>query len=108
MIEPHTGGNPYETVELLGALRRDGLLTATVHGWRCDPAAVRAHLDRPDVPGLTAGRIAAMPAPSRELMEQMASVGGRAELSLLQAATGESADVVRAAAGGWRSTIACW
>ena len=29
VIEPHTSGNPYETVELLNALRRDGLLTAT-------------------------------------------------------------------------------
>ena len=26
-IEPHTRGNPYETVELLDALRRDGVLT---------------------------------------------------------------------------------
>ena len=29
VIEPHTSGNPYETVELLNALRRDGVLTAT-------------------------------------------------------------------------------
>ena len=27
LIEPHTRGNPYETVELLNALRRDGVLT---------------------------------------------------------------------------------
>ena len=35
-IEPHTSGNPYETVELLNALRRDGLLSATADGWRWD------------------------------------------------------------------------
>ncbi len=29
VIRPHTSGNPYETVELLNALRRDGVLTAT-------------------------------------------------------------------------------
>ena len=29
LIEPHTSGNPYETVELLNALRRDGLVLAT-------------------------------------------------------------------------------
>ena len=34
LIGPHTSGNPYETVELLNALRRDGVLTVTVDGWR--------------------------------------------------------------------------
>ena len=29
VIEPHTSGNPYETIELLNALRRDGLLAVT-------------------------------------------------------------------------------
>ena len=42
VIEPHTRGNPYETVEVLNALRRDGLLAATAAGWRWDEAAVRA------------------------------------------------------------------
>jgi hypothetical protein len=32
VIEPHTSGNPYETVELLGALSRDGVLAATADG----------------------------------------------------------------------------
>ena len=31
-VGPHTAGNPYETVELLNALRRDGVLTATADG----------------------------------------------------------------------------
>ena len=29
VIGPHTSGNPYETVELLHVLRRDGVLAAT-------------------------------------------------------------------------------
>jgi signal transduction histidine kinase/tetratricopeptide (TPR) repeat protein len=94
VIEPHTRGNPYETVELLNALRRDGLLTATAAGWRWDQAAVRAHLDRSEVAGLLAARAAALPEKSRQMAEAMACLGGRAELSLLQAATGEPADVV--------------
>jgi AAA ATPase domain/Protein kinase domain len=61
VIEPHTRGNPYETVELLNALRRDGLLAATAAGWRWDGAAVRAHLDRSEVAGLLAARAAALP-----------------------------------------------
>jgi signal transduction histidine kinase len=94
VIEPYTHGNPYETVELLNALRRDGLLTATAAGWRWDAAAVAAHLGRSDVAGLLAARAAALPEQSRQMLEAMACLGGRAELSLLQAATGEPADVV--------------
>ena len=90
-IEPHTSGNPYETVELLNALRRGGALTATVAGWRWDAAAARAHLGQSEVTGLLVARIDAMPPQSRQLVEAMACLGGRTELSLLQAATGESA-----------------
>jgi predicted ATPase/signal transduction histidine kinase len=93
-IKPHTRGNPYETVELLNALRRDGLLTATAAGWRWDEATVRAHLGRSEVAQLLAARAAALPEKSRQMAEAMACLGGRAELSLLQAATGEPPDVV--------------
>ena len=51
VIEPHTRGNPYETVELLNALRRDGLLTATAAGWRWDEAAVPRTWAGPRSPG---------------------------------------------------------
>jgi AAA ATPase domain/Protein kinase domain len=96
-IGPHTSGNPYETVELLNALRRDGVLTATAAGWQWDEAAVRAHLGRSEVAGLLAARVDGLPAPSRQVVEAMACLGGRAELSVLQAATGEPADVVEQA-----------
>jgi predicted ATPase len=49
LINPYTSGNPFETVELLNALRRDGLLAATAVGWRWDNAAVRAHLGGSEV-----------------------------------------------------------
>jgi signal transduction histidine kinase len=94
VIEPHTRGNPYDTVELVNALRRDGLLTATAAGWRWDEAAVRAHLGRSEVAGLLAARAAALPQESGPVVEAMACLGGRAELSLLQAATGEPAGAV--------------
>ena len=82
------------TVELLNALRRDGLLTAAAAGWRWDEAAVRAYLGRSDVAGLPAARAAVLPEKSRQMAEAMACLGGRAELSLLRAATGEPAGVV--------------
>jgi hypothetical protein len=87
LIHPRTSGNPYETVELLNALRRDGLVAMTAAGWRWDATAVRAHLGGSEVAGLLAGRVEALPAPSRRVLEAMACLGGRAELSLLQTAT---------------------
>ena len=73
-------------MELLNALRRDGLLTATAAGWRWDAAAVRAHLGRSEVAGLLAARVAALPEQSPAMVEAMACLGGRAELSVLQVA----------------------
>ncbi|MFI0447456.1 AAA family ATPase [Actinomadura sp. 6N118] len=91
VIEPHTSGNPYETVELLNALRRDGVLAATPAGWRWDRGAVRAHLGESVVTGLLMAQVEAMPTPSRAMVEAMACLGGRADLSLLQTATGDPA-----------------
>ena len=94
MISERTSGNPYETVELLNALQREGVLTATAAGWRWDDAAARAQLGESEVAGLLAARVAAMPPVSRPLVEAMACLGGRAESSLLQAATAAPAGVV--------------
>jgi len=71
-IGPYTRGNPYETVELLNALRRDGLLTVTAAGWRWDQAAVAGHLGRSEVTGLLAAGAAALPLESRRVAEAMA------------------------------------
>ena len=87
VIEPNTSGNPYETVGLLNALRGEGVLTATAAGWRWDESAVRAHLGQSQVDAMVAARVEAMPAPSRQLVEAMACLGGRGELSLLATAT---------------------
>nr|WP_296075636.1 AAA family ATPase [uncultured Actinoplanes sp.] len=94
MIEPHTSGNPYETVELLNALRRDGVLTATVTGWRWDPDAVREHLNRLESGRLLTTPVAALPARSRHLVEAMACLGGRATLNALHTAIGAPPDVM--------------
>ena len=86
-------------MELLNGLRRDGVLTATAGGWRWEEAAVRAALGQSEVAGLLAARVAALPAPSRQMVEAMACLGGRAELSLLRAATAEPAERGGAGAG---------
>jgi signal transduction histidine kinase len=93
-IEPHTRGNPYDTVELLDALHRDGVLTPTADGWQWDDGTAGDRLRESEVTELLGARIASMAPRSRQMVEAMACLGGRAELTLLQAATGESADAV--------------
>jgi signal transduction histidine kinase len=94
LAEPLTRGNPYEIVELLNALRRDGVLTATADGWRWDAPAVRALMGHSELVGLLAARVAAMPASTQAIVEAMACLGGRAELGLLQTATAEPLSVL--------------
>ncbi|GEL25219.1 hypothetical protein PSU4_41730 [Pseudonocardia sulfidoxydans NBRC 16205] len=93
-LYPHTAGNPYVTVELLGALRRDGLLVATSTGWVWDTAAVRARLSRTAVDELLVARVTATPPATRRAMAAMACLGGRVETDVLQAATGRSPEAL--------------
>jgi signal transduction histidine kinase len=92
LIEPHSRGNPYETVELLDALRRDKLLTAVADGWSWEPEAVRVHLGRHA--GVRPGRAGSLPAATRTLLETMACLGGRTDLRMLGVATGEPVDAL--------------
>ena len=94
LIEPHTRGNPYETVELLNTLRHEGMLSASSTGWRWDESAVRSLLAHAEVAELPMARLVALPTSSRELLEMMACLGGRVELSVLAAATAQSTDAV--------------
>ena len=84
----HTGGNPYDTVELINALRRDGTLTPSPDGWEWDAATLERHSGRVDVVNLLAQRIAKLPQARRSLLETMACLGGEVKLGLLEAATG--------------------
>ncbi|MET7395951.1 AAA family ATPase [Dactylosporangium sp. NPDC005572] len=93
-IRPYTAGNPHRTVELLNVLRSEGVLTAGPDGWQWDDAATRQHLHRSEPTGLLAARFAALPARSKHVLEAMACLGGRAEVRLLQTATGATADAV--------------
>lgn len=94
VIEPHTRGNPGQVLDQLNALLREGLLRPTADGWRWDTPLLRAHLGRSDARGVLATRVDALPAPTRHLVEAMACLGGLAELTLLQVATGRSPTAV--------------
>ncbi|WP_035740602.1 diguanylate cyclase [Parafrankia elaeagni] len=94
-IMPSTGGNPYDVVELLNSLRREGILTAGTDGWGWDRAVLRRRLDRLDrgeVTALLTARVDALPPESAELLAVMASLAGQVDLDLLAAATGLEPD----------------
>ena len=95
ILAPHTSGNPYEVVELLNGLRGQGALTVTAAGWCWDEPALRAHLSRSDIAELLAARVRAMPAPTREMVQAMACLGGRIELDVLRTAVAEPPGLVQ-------------
>ncbi|WP_033343271.1 diguanylate cyclase [Catenuloplanes japonicus] len=94
---PHTGGNPFDTTELVNALRRAGVLTLTGDGWQWDTGAVRRHVRQNDVLELIAARLDAFPPDTREALAALAGLGGEVGLGLLHAATGRTADALAAA-----------
>jgi diguanylate cyclase (GGDEF)-like protein len=81
-----TDGNPYDTVELVNALRRDGVLSMAEGGWTWDAAAIRRFVGQGSVVDLLATRIGRLPEDSRTLLQVMACLGGTVELACLQAA----------------------
>src|SRR3954466_13163885 len=89
-LHPSTSGNPYVTMELLGALVREGVLAPTEDGWRWDRDAVHERLDRTEVDALLIARVADAPPGTRLVVETMACLGDRVEMDLLGTATGRS------------------
>lgn len=94
LVEPATGGNPYDTVRLLSALSHEGLLYPVHGGWRWQADAVRRRLAQANVTELLAAQTAALPPHTRHLVMSMACLAGRVELDLLAVATGLGVDEV--------------
>jgi diguanylate cyclase (GGDEF)-like protein len=90
-VASRTGGNPYDSVELINALRRDGILTPGAGGWSWDEPGVRRYVGHGDVVSMLGARIDALPARCRELLKVMVCLGGDVQCTLLQAAAGVSA-----------------
>jgi len=89
-VGAHTGGNPFDTVELVNALRHDGVLVPGADGWEWDSATIRRHIGPGDVIELVRARITQLPQTGRDLLEAVACLGSEVRLSLLGAATGLS------------------
>jgi PAS domain S-box-containing protein len=87
-IGTRTAGNPYDTVELVNALRQDGVLTPSGSGWSWAEGAVRRHVGHGDVIAVLAARMDRLPAQTQRLLEVMACLGGEVEYELLTVAAG--------------------
>jgi len=95
VIGARTGGNPYDTVELLNALRHDGALVIDEKGWKWNEATIRRFIGEGEVVDLLAARIAKLPRKTQELLQTLACLGSSIELALLEAASGLSPAVLR-------------
>ncbi len=93
-VGERTGGNPYDTVALVNALRRDGALVLGSAGWSWDPSTIRHYIGQGDVVDLLKHRIDRLPTQARHLLEIMACLGGTVRLDLLAAASDHSRTVV--------------
>ncbi|MBC7604394.1 MAG: AAA family ATPase, partial [Ramlibacter sp.] len=82
------GGNPFETVELVNALRKESVIGLGREGWEWDDKAVAHFVGRSQVADLLAARVSRLPPPSRRVLEVLACLGTEASSALLARATG--------------------
>jgi signal transduction histidine kinase len=83
LIGERSGGNPFDTVALVNALRKEGALVRDASGWRWDPQTMRRHVGEGDVVDLLAARIERLPEPTADLVRRVACLGGEVETELL-------------------------
>jgi diguanylate cyclase (GGDEF)-like protein len=81
-----TAGNPYDTIVLVNALRREGALTTDNTGWRWDAATIRRFVGQGDVLGLLTARIDALPPEAASGLEVLACLGGEVGIDRLAVA----------------------
>jgi len=91
-LNERTDGNPYDTVELINALRQDSLLVPRDGGWDWDASAIRDYVGDSSVVGLLGRRITKLPAETRSVLEIMACLGGEVRPAMLELASGLAAD----------------
>jgi len=82
-LYPRAAGNPFDAIELVNALRTDGLLTRTDEGWRWDADAIRRHVAAHEVMDLLVARLRRPPRTTRRVLALLACLGGDVSLDLL-------------------------
>ncbi|WP_285561506.1 ATP-binding protein, partial [Actinoplanes regularis] len=87
LIGTASSGNPYATVELINALRAEGLLTPAETGWDWDPYPVRDFVTRHRLPQLLTARLEQQPPATRHLLVALTCLGSDVPPDLLATAT---------------------
>jgi predicted ATPase/signal transduction histidine kinase len=90
-----TRGNPFDTVEVVNALKRGGALKLSSDGWVWDEGAIRDSIAHGDVTALVRTRIERQTASVRELLECMACLGHSVPVPLLAVATARDEESLR-------------
>ncbi|MBC7599825.1 MAG: AAA family ATPase [Polaromonas sp.] len=90
-----TAGNPFDTVEMINALRKEGVLSMGSAGWQWRAADIRRFVGSSNVVDLLSARIARLPPDSRELLAFMSCLGNEVDHKPLAAATGLTEDALR-------------
>ncbi|WP_395686953.1 AAA family ATPase [Caenimonas koreensis] len=90
-----SGGNPFDTVEIVNTLRQEGILWIGPDGWQWDVDAIRHFVYQNSVLELLAQRVAKLPRSSQLLVEYMSCLGGSVEYGLLKVAAGLDTDALR-------------
>ncbi len=88
VVVERTAGNPYDTIELINALRHDGALMLGSAGWHWDTATIRRYIGQGTMLDLLHLRIDKLPDGARQLLAVISCLGGEASFALLQEATG--------------------
>jgi diguanylate cyclase (GGDEF)-like protein len=94
VLATRSGGNPFDTVELVNALRRESALVPDGDGWHWDAGVLRRFVSSGDVVDLLSTRIEALPEHTRHLVEAMAGLGGELDVDLLAVAFGRPAAAI--------------
>ena len=89
-----TGGNPFDTVELVNALRHEGILMLGPQGWTWDSLAIQRYIGPNSITDALALRIARLPKDTLQILEMLACIGEEVSLDLLQAAANASASAL--------------
>jgi signal transduction histidine kinase len=96
LVHAKTGGNPFFATQFIRTLNDEGLLAYDPHAgaWHWDIARVRAKGLTDSVADLMAAKLNLLPGSTRQVLQDLASLGSAAELEVLAVASGRSAQEV--------------
>ncbi len=87
-LHERTGGNPYDIIELINALREDNLLVPRDGLWQWEAAALRQYVGSAGASDILGRRIAKLSQNALEMLEVVACLGGEVSSKVLELVNG--------------------